>query len=147
MPRQLFLVMSLFFFAGCGSNEGRRAAVLPEGCALSFPEVGLCASVTWKSAPAVRQVTEATLRFFRATGNAKTGPFERPDGAVNVPSPRMPAMGHDSGEDPRTTAVAATVSDYRVENVFFNMRGKWSLTVELRKGGKVVETATLPLAL
>ncbi len=146
MPR-LLIIASVLLFAGCGSTNSRRAAVLPEGCALSFPKAKLCASVNWKVAPTVRKATEATLRFFRADGNAKTGPFERPKGTVNVPSPRMPAMGHDSGEDPKTTAVASTASDYRVENVFFNMRGKWSLAVELVKDGKVVETATLPLTL
>lgn len=140
-----FALLGLLVVAGCGQNGGRRAA--RSECSLPFPQAGLCAELVWKTKPEVRKTTEATLRFFRADGDAKKGPFVRPDATVNVPSPTMPSMGHDSGRDPKTTAVPNTESDYRVENVWFNMRGKWAFTVELKKGNNVVETSTLALTL
>jgi hypothetical protein len=142
--------LALALVTGCGDNEARRvtpnaAATAP--CPLAFPKAGLCASWTWKEAPKVRKVTEATLRFYERNGSPTEGPFRRPTVEVVVPSPMMPTMGHDSGKDPKTTAVAESPSDYRVENVYFNMRGKWTITIELRRGKTVIDAATLPLTL
>lgn len=132
---------------GCGSSTDARRARRAD-CTLAFPKAGLCAQLTWKTKPEVRKLTEATLRFFvMDQGDATKGPFARPDADVNVPSPVMPAMGHDSGKTPKTKPVPGTKSDYRVENVWFNMVGNWAFTVELKKDGNVVETSTISLKL
>lgn len=143
--RLLPIAFGVALLVGCGKSDSNRTAA--SDCAFAFPKVGLCAALTWNANPEVRKLTEATLRFYDAKGSLKDGPFAKPEGDVVVPSPEMPTMGHDSGKNPKTTPVQGKASDYKVENVWFNMRGKWVLTVEIRKDGKLVDKATLPLNL
>ena len=137
----------LAVLSGCGENDSSSRRGLRADCSFAFPKAKLCAELVWKTKPEVRKLTEATLRFFEADGDSKKGPFVRPDADVNVPSPFMPTMGHDSGKTPKTTRVFGSKSDYKVENVWFNMVGPWAITVELKKDGRVIETSSLSLRL
>jgi len=151
-------VMSLALFtAGClsspllhhadadqGSNQVHNLA--SSGCALSFPNAGLCASMQWTQTPSDDEGGQFILRFWSATQGTENGPFIDPGQAVGIKI-WMPSMGH--GSSPVRLAAGVDASGAVIPGVFqgteayFMMHGEWEIWVQLKQGRQVLEQAKI----
>jgi hypothetical protein len=119
-------------------------------CPLPLNRTGLCASVTWDTAPSASRANAFTLRFWNQATGSESGPYITP-GQTPFVRLWMSSMGH--GSRPVVLSAAKDASGapmpgvYRVEQVVFTMRGDWDVQIQLRNGATVVDQATLNLDL
>ncbi len=121
-------------------SDTASAAPVTTACDLTFSRSGLCASVTFDSAPNSENENAFTLKFYsQVSGTPETGPFIDPTATVSVKL-WMPSMGHGSSPVTLTRSAEGT---YRATRVFFVMPGDWEIRVLLKTGTTVVDQASL----
>lgn len=145
MIRLLLLSSLLALSAGCGSggsNEGGSCAadsnkdVYAPGLTKTAEEVAV-RLVLAEPAPPKMGTNTLTLEI-----RAADRPVE--DATVTV-TPFMPAHGHGSGIPPVVTSLGG--GSYRVADVYFMMRGTWTLTVRVERPGGVAREVVFAFCL
>jgi hypothetical protein len=122
-----------------GDRHDRAAA----DCQIELAQSGLCASITWDTAPSTQGDSQATLRFWDAASATAAGPYRDVDGEVAVKL-FMPSMGHGSQ---KVNVAAQGGGVYALSNVIFSMPGDWEVRVQIKQDGKIVDQGVLAVSL
>jgi hypothetical protein len=117
-------------------------------CPLDFPGQDLCASLAWLQKPLDDEKGELLLRFWKKSTPplSDTGPFIDPPFSVTAKL-WMPDMGH--GSSPTRVVPEKSINgdvlpgEYRVQEVYFVMPGKWEIWVELKQDRTVMTRAKI----
>lgn len=121
---------------------------LVKECHLSFPQSGLCASLTWDKNATEEEAGEITLRFWNAKEGTVNGPYVSPTNLVAVKL-WMPSMGHGSSPvrvNPVKDASGAEIPGiFKATDVFFMMGGDWEIWIQLKQDKKVIEQAKIDI--
>lgn len=116
-------------FAGPLKSEGN--------CALAFSQNQLCAHFNWETYPTETETGSFILRFWGASDQDANPVLKSPSKTLAVIL-WMSSMGHGSAP---VAIQNLGPGVYRVNRVFFTMRGDWEIRFQLKEGNQVVEQA------
>ncbi|MEO5971119.1 MAG: hypothetical protein ABIQ95_14415, partial [Bdellovibrionia bacterium] len=115
---------------------------------VTFKANGLCASMDWVKYPKEGETGAFTLRFWKLGEGNISGPYSEPTLPVFVRL-WMPSMGHGSSPvslSPSLDSNGVIIPGvYEVTQVYFVMRGKWEIQVQLQNKSQVVEQANFSI--
>jgi hypothetical protein len=123
------------------SGRGGQAAEpkLAE-CTAKFAN-GACVGMEWEAPPTEAEYASFVFTLFNETSD---GPVRFEPGRAPVVVLWMPGMGHGSSP---VTVERLPDGNYRASKVFFSMRGRWDIRIQLKEGNAVVDQAVIGLDL
>jgi hypothetical protein len=137
----LFVTTFLFTFPSFAKSPGLK------GCDLEFKKTKYCGKIEWIIPPkSVEMVTEKDKSEFILNIIPEKASSKQFNSNYNVSVKLfMPSMGHGS----HPTQVIQEVDQagnkiqdrYRVKNVYFTMPGDWEIRVDLKRDGKIIDSA------
>lgn len=109
-------------------------------CAAKFAS-GVCAGIEWETGPVEGDYSSFVFALFSDTGD---GPVRVEPDRAPVVVLWMPGMGHGSSP---VTVERLPNGNYRASKVFFSMRGRWDIRIQLKEGNAVLDQAVIGLDL